>query len=356
LTEFVEGSAFNASSCLDRELPELFEFQRRMYRGLSSDHERVTWFFDENPCRDTGGRSLWISRHDGRIVATTVAILFDLQVGAETCRASWGINWMIDPQWRGIGIREAQKDAVQHSCRIACGLGFTEAGRRASLRQGYVDVGTLQTYAFLVSPTALPRIARPLARVAGAVTRWMARLRSKGTELVPIEAFDEQADAIWARASPAYSVIGRRDAARLRWRFDQCPDRDAYLRFYVRDRQHIVGYLVMRRRPWRDTTALTIVDYLVEPRTTAALLGCAVAITRQHGDTVLFWPTLETRATLSLRSLGFVRLRRKRAPLMVLFLDEDDPLRPIVENPKNWFATAADSDVDIQLLRSKGTP
>jgi hypothetical protein len=362
--ELVNGSDYRWSNCSDGDLADLFEFQRRMHDGRSQDLRRVRWLFDENPCRPQGGRPLWICRRDTEIVSTTAGILFELQVNTETCRGLWGINAMVDPQWRGRGIAVGGARKEDHpsyrSSRIHLALGNSDAGHRVARRMGYVAVGTLPVYAFAVSPALVGegtrrrwvRAARPLLPLAGWVTRRMAGLRSTGAELVPIEAFDEQADSIWERVSPAYPVIGVRDATRLRWRFDQCPHRDAYLRFYLRYHQQVAGYLVMRRGAWHGETAFTVVDYLAAPRAAGALFACAVAAARQYGAAALFCPTLNSRANRTLCSLGFFRLRGNTASrLMAFYADEHDPVRRIVDNPDNWFVTAADSDYDLPLLR-----
>ena len=355
--ELVEGSGYRC--CSDGELAELFEFQRRMHDGRSQDPGRVRWLFDENPCRPQAGRPLWICRRDAKIVATTAAIPFELQVSTETCRGLWGINAMVEPNWRGRGIAgDRATHPLFRSSRIFLALGISDSAHHVARRMGYVDVGTIPVYVFAASPALVGegtrrwvRAARPLLPLAGWVTQRVAGLRSTGAELVPIDAFDEQADSIWQRVSPAYPVIGVRDATRLRWRFDQCPHRDAYLRFYLRYRQQVAGYLVMRRGTRRGETAFTVVDYLAGPRAAAALFACAIAVARQRGAAALLCPTLNSRANRTLRSLGFFRLRGSTGKrLMVMYANEHDPVRRIVDNPDNWFVTAADSDYDLPLL------
>jgi hypothetical protein len=161
---------------------------------------------------------------------------------------------------------------------------------------------------------------------------------------MPIEEFDRQVDGLWEDVSPAYTVIGRRDATWLRWRFDQCPDKGSYRRYYLMAGDRVVGYLVLRPTEWNQEPTLTIVDYLAAPRDLAALFGRAVLVARRHRVTALRCHTLNYQAHFALRSLGF--LRRGDGVRFLVYMSDTDLMREAVLNPNNWFLTAADSDVD----------
>src|SRR6185295_9946757 len=85
----------------------------------------------------------------------------------------------------------------------------------------------------------------PFAVMAAAFARLTARLRSAPGRLVPIEQFDERADAVWQHASPSYRVLARRDARWLSWRFDGAPDAEKLIRFYLERGGRPVGYVVL---------------------------------------------------------------------------------------------------------------
>lgn len=357
--------------CTAEDVAELREFQ---CSGHGGDHRivdpaRFSWLFEQNPCRDgdgdgtgdgrrdEGGLAVWICRRDGEIVGTEGSIACDLKVDEEIYLGSWGIDLFVDPRVRGQGVAAALTEARRRTCRVSCGLGFSTQGYRHARRAGAGDVAAMSVYLHVVdagcfftgdvASRTLIRACRPLLGLAARIAARRCAHRSNGIEPVPIDAFDHRADELWHEAAPAYRVVSRRDATRLRWRFDQAPDRDRYLRFYCQDRDRIVGYLVLRAGTWHAQPVLTVVDYFVTPHATSALLATAAVIARRHGATALLCPTLNQRARNTFRSLGFVRLRRaSRATRLTVFTRDGDPLVSVVRDPNNWFLTAADSDVD----------
>ncbi len=142
-------------------------------------------------------------------------------------------------------------------------------------------------------------------------------------------------------------MIGRRDTARLQWRFDQSPDRGDYSRFYLLRRGRPVGYVVVRATTWHEEKALKVVDYLAAPRHLGPLFAHTVRTARDEGVAILRCRTLNDRARATFRSLGFLRARHaSRTHELAVHIDDRDPSRPLVSNPKNWFVTDADSDLD----------
>jgi GNAT superfamily N-acetyltransferase len=357
-TDPVKGLRDGVRRCTEEDLPDLHAFYQRVFgpdcRQL--DPGRAAWLFWDNPCRPAEGPDLWIRRQEGRIAGIEGAIPFDLEVGGEECRASWGVDLRVEPESRGRGLGPELSDAFRASCRIACVLGLSGGGYRHAMRRGYVDLGTMPEYVSLMDssllrhgtlPWPLRMGARPMVGAVTGLTAKARRRRSAPVELVPIEAFDERADAIWREASPSYEVVGRRDAARLKWRFDLAPHRLSYRRFYLcRDGQS-VAYVVLRPAEVRARQVLRIVDYLAAPPDIPALFAATAGYVRECGAAALFCSTLNPHAGPGLRSLGFFRIpRRYEVIRFVSYADPNDPLRDAVSRRESWFITAADSDFD----------
>ena len=353
------GFGEGVSRCTHAELGELLAFQRRIYdEGNPVLYPaRAEWLFGRNPAGRPGELAIWIARREGEIVGTLAAIPIRLKLGDEECRAKWGVDGLVDPQWRGKGVQGTLAPAGRVGSRFSCGLGLTSMGLRAALRRGSVVVSTLPVYVHLVDPRGAIRDAAssrpwlragaPLTRVAGTVGGLMSRLPRRGTEAVAINAFDERSDAIWRDASPFYPVVSRRDATWLRWRFDDSPYRDDYQRFYVFRGERLVGYFVLRSRCWHGEDALTVVDYFCAPRDLAALFACVAQVTRRHDVAGVLCPCLNAHAPAGLYAAGFLRLgEASRTIQLSVYTDEHDPARDLVLDSKSWFLTAADSDVD----------
>jgi hypothetical protein len=187
-------------------------------------------------------------------------------------------------------------------------------------------------------------VARPLVALGVGVGRRRARAHGGGVTATTIDEFDERSDVLWREIAPSYRVIGARDAVSLHWRFDEGPDRGDYVRSYLSHRGRLIGHVVLRAATWRGEPALTIVDYLGAPGDLAALFAGSVGIARHHGAAALLCHTRNMHAYRPLRSSGF--LRRKDRILFMTHTLEDDPDRDVIDDPANWFLTAADSDVD----------
>jgi hypothetical protein len=280
------------------------------------------------------------------------AIPAQLHVGGQKCTATWGIDLYVDPQWRGTRVAEAVWRARRQSGRVGCSLGMSDAGHRFSIRMGSTEMGSMPMYLHLLDPHAYRRwkgatsttgrAAAPL--VAGAVRlgRMVSRAASARVEHLLVAAFDERADLIWNDAKAAYGVLVRRDAAWLRWRFDQCPDLEDVSRYYLTRANQPVGYVVLRPSTWHDQPALEIIDYLARPEHLASLFGSAVRIATEHGAVALTCYTMNAHAKTALRLLGFAK--RAVALRFMVHTAPDDPQRRTLLEPRNWFLTAADSD------------
>ena len=350
--------ADGTSACTAEDLEEVHEFQTKAHGGTYAlDTSRFSWLFGGSaPGSDAsdGAFSFWITRRGGRIVGTIGSIPFHLKVGDRTLRAAWGVEFMILPEWRGTAVGEEITAERKRHLQVSCGLGMSEAGHRAASRRSSVDMGGMPLYTALLTPDAvidllrpharLARAARPLAAIAAWLVGALCRLRSTGSRLASISEFDERADHLWRQASPAYPVLARRDAAWLRWRFDQCPDRRLYQRYYLTRRGRLAGYVVTRDTTWSERPALTVVDYFAAPRDLGALFATVVTSARRRGAGVVLCQTLIPRRAFSLRWVGLVR-RRARTRSTV-WTAEGEPLASLVSDPSNWFLTAADSDVD----------
>lgn len=344
------------SPCTVDDLADLERFQLRMYGAGARQLEagRTRWLFADNPCRDGEALCLWIFRRFGEIVAARGSIPFVLQVGDEGVSASWSVDVVADPQVRGTGVADELSRSARRPFRVVCGLDLSEAGYRFALRQGFTDLGMMPLQFWLADwrtfdrcfPTSrrLTRSVRPLARFLTAVTWSACRVRALGTRLEAVDRFDRRVDDVWSDASAAYPVVARRDATWLGWRFDAHPRRDEYRRFYLTRRARVVGYVVIRSSAWNGLPAVEVVDYLAAPRSLAALFAGVAAVGRREGVAAVLCSTLNRRGRTAFRSLGFVR--RWSGTRFLAAVGAGDPVAPSVTDARQWFLTAADSDVD----------
>jgi len=120
-----------------------------------------------------------------------------------------------------------------------------------------------------------------------------------------VEAFGEEADALWERLAPAYPSGVIRDARYLRWRYDECPGHD-YLRFVLRRPEGgWDGWLVLAV----DGAKATLVDALLPPglpRRAPALLYRALGAALERGASEMeAWASPGTPIERLLLEAGF---------------------------------------------------
>jgi GNAT superfamily N-acetyltransferase len=338
---------------------DLAEFQLRTFGPGSRevDPDRSVWLFDQNPWRGDG-RDLWVCRRDGAIVGQQAEIPFGLRVGEHDHRAIWGIDLMVDQEWRMRGVGPALVATQLDEHGIVGWLNMSELGLALYTRAGVADLGVVPVY---VRPLDLrraghlgqvpPRLRRivPLAAPALRAVDGLASggLRLAGGRLEPIDRFDDRVDEVWRAALPDYPVIAHRDLEALAWRIDQRPDRDHMERYYLVRRGRTLGYVVMRTGRTSAEPTAVVVDYLAPARWVAPLLVAAGAAARRQGAVAMSVKTRNEPADRYLRAAGFLRRDRGLdSPIRFMLQCADDDVSALVTDAGAWFITAADCDLE----------
>lgn len=339
---------------------DVAEFRSRHYAAGAPqvDDAHVRWLFDGNPSRsDTP--DIWICRNDDRIVGQQCGIPVRLKVGAVSLRASWAVDLMVDPEWRMRGVAPVLSEAQAASAEAALALNVSPPAYRAYRRRGWIDLGNVPLYVRPFRTTQAVRAAnvssktaRRLAPVADQPLRAFDGvlgfgLHAAGIELRLTERFDELADELWRVLAPAYPVLVQRDLEWLRWRFDEAPNAHVSNRFYLVFRGRPLGYIVLRAEHRGGQLFSVVSDYLVRPALTGVLFALALREARKQGAVALACRTLNRRAEPWLRALAFARLTTTDVPVRFLVLPGPRTLQvPLLSDRRNWFVTAADSDLD----------
>ena len=355
----VEAPSMIVRRLEERDLAERREFDLRMYgpgtRQL--DDERFSWLYERNPAGSDEGYDYWVCEFDGAMIGHEGEIRFELSVaGRERIPAAWGVDLMVDPRHRA---RRAGPMLVRNAMArrtVVGSINLSVKGMRAVKQQGLTEMGIVPVFvrpldiSRIAEQGALPRRLRPVAPLAGPALRWVdGALRIAGRaaslELHAVNRFDDRVDEVWQVASTDYPLLSVRDAATTRWRLDERPDRDAFLRYYLGRRGRTLGYVAMRRS--KRTNAMVVLDYLAPVRWVTPLLTMAALEAKRQGAAALVCKTLNPGAAPSLRRAGFVRRDRGFDAAIGWAVHCSDPaLAPRVLDPGNWFITAADGDLE----------
>jgi GNAT superfamily N-acetyltransferase len=343
------------------EIEAVMAFQRAHF---PEDNRRVfpecrTWLYDQNPYAGEDGPLFWVYRPQGEILGQQSEIPFDLQIGDRRRLASWAIDLMVDPRYRLRGVGPVLVATLQEHRDIVGVLDASPEGYAALVGNGYTDLGPLPVYRRPLDARRaleLPRVpawARRLVPLASAALRLAdlgaaAVTRLAGLRLVPVDRFDERVDEVWDAAAGSYPVLACRDHKALAWRIDQRPDCDRLRRYYLVHRRQTVGYAVLRPTMSSGHATATVVDYLAQPRWVAPMLLAVSQAAKRDGVVALTLRTRNHSADRALKLIGFSRrFGAGEWPIHNLLHCTAEPETcQLLQDPDNWFLTAADSDLE----------
>lgn len=374
MSTFAERAAQGISRCTESDLPDLREFQARMYGERASlvPSAFLDWLYAANPQSADGSIGLLIARRGESIVGQQGEWPVELRVGVRNVPAAFAIELMVDGPWRLRGVGPALAEAQRRDQRVACAIWMNDGARRMYERSGWIDLGEVDRHVAMVPGAAAARAAETLQkraiahgfRLVSSPFRAIRAAHARHHELIPIEAFDERSDDVWGRSAPYYRVLGRRDAESLRWRFDASPYAGLYRRFLLLNRGFPTGYVVTRRTAVRGAVTMRIVDYLAPPGELAALFSLCVELGRRDRD-VGFIDVLTRNqlAVPTLWSVGFAPANRFKSlerfagsVRLMVTVGETDPLRAQLADPSAWFVTGGDADIDLIELQEESFP
>jgi GNAT superfamily N-acetyltransferase len=357
------GRAVTAYDPADKSLLRLFQQE---YFGADSrqcSDEFSDWLFERNPHRESGEPVLWVCKRDGIVVGQQASIPVSLKIGDEYYRAAWGTDLMVHPQWRLKGVGPALVGAQTQTRDIVLGMGLSDAAYKNHMRAGWTDMDRLPIFVRPLDPAPCLQ-AFGAHRLLGALMPRMlfdgsARVISHsmraatGLCLERVPAFDEQVETLWTQASRSYRILVKRDFASVRWRFDEIPQSASYQRYYLSRRGKLVGYAVVRAKPFRGHTAAWVIDHLCEPGRIGGLFALLIAEMSRQRYAAMFIEQLHQRAHSTLRALGCARVAA--GSRFVLHVRDGAAVQADgFKDAADWLVTCADSDVDH--ARNPGEP
>ncbi len=337
---------------------EMLQFRRAMYGQASifGDDAYLRWMYEQPALQSPAHIALWLYQKRGLIKGQQGGIRTRLKIGSTIRDALWMMDLMVEPQWRMRGIGAVLADVASHETDVAMTMEISAAARQAFQRAGWSDLGTVPLYMrpLCVTPILQTYAHRHVATIAGHVGTGVYRIEEavghmsvvlSGLKIEEVTRFDQRVNTLWDMASRDYPVICRRDCAFLNWRFADFPQRDRYRRFLILHANEVVGYAVLRNGTHHGLRAGFIVDFLCAPRWTYGLLGLCLRYFRKTRCEAVYCLHLNPVASAAFTAHGFFR-RDSGFPWMVQASRLSAEARTLVTNPRNWFITAGDCDVD----------
>jgi hypothetical protein len=342
-----------------RHRDALFDFRAAHYGAGSARTipAYVDWLYSDAYQSQPDRPALFVCLSGERIVGAQGMLHVRLHAGDERLAAAWVVDFAVQQELqRRSGIGSSIGIVSRQSTKVRLALDVSNAAVGVALRLGWRYVCDLPLW---IRPMDVRRALhgrspRLVAAGLGAIGqtaldallhRGLRIARRRRLELIPTAAFDERADTIWSSVSPHYPVICRRDRAYLQWRFDRFPGADAYSRFWLRDADAVVGYVVLRIGEHKGHPSAFIIDYLCRPNIASSLVALALDVCRDAGAVLTYCTTLHPSANSVFRPLGCLR-RRSGWPFMIYTGEVPPQTARLMSKPSNWFVTAGDSNLD----------
>lgn len=309
------------------------------------------WEFEKNPLNPNGLPSSLIAEVEGEVVGLLGTLSARVKVSDKIEDMVWIVDFMTHPDYRGAGFKLALKSksiaplalAVPNPASYGIGKGI----KWFDIEPFYTSVSIVNGEAFIRSKLNSKVISK-LIGFAWRILRSLLRPKKKpGLEIEIADGFDDWVDDLWETASKDYPFILVRKKEWLKWRFEECPQRDYTILNVKRDNRN-VGYMVIRKKSKKGLRYGSIVDFLVrrdDRKALEALLWKATKMLEDDGVDVIncIEPTVKELKN-SFRKYGFI-FKKKWAVMGWSNLKNVDKADLI--DTSNWFITMADSDIDI---------
>jgi len=323
------------------------------------------WLYRYNPC---GGSVTFVAEDKGKVVGHFPNVLAYIKVGDEICRAGIVLHLTTRSDYRRKGIFESLgKASAEELARSKIPYSFAFPNDKS--RPGFLKklgFSTIATVPLLVRPLRMRNVLAAITkRPALAAVLYFGpaalyhiffhhyRLRRKDVslEIEAREAFGPEFDALWESSGAQATVLVRRDARFLNWRFRERPKQGYKILTASKDGA-LAGYMVTRKADFFSMRAGIIMDCLVRPgggHIIEALLQAAFDDFKKEGSDLCMAASSRNNILYgALKDAGFASIPSKLNPRKLVLVGRADHLaggKEIFLDGRNWFVTFGDWDV-----------
>lgn len=255
--------------------------------------DRFHWLYEENPFLPTNFMNVKIIRDHDRIIAQSGAMGIELLVDGSLYPAHWSIDTIVLPEFRGKGYGTALQKENSLQSPFFLSLSMSKKNRRIKENLQAVKLPVLVVLKkilhfkpkdFLSSYLLRYKYRNYLKNIVkllyymgffqilsfgGNILLFIKKHIGKTSEINLNEfnfiPWDEQAFIEWDRLlndrKEELSFQVYRSSQYLRWRYIHVPNL-TYDIYFVRLREQIVGFMVLRKREISEGPGFLLVDYL----------------------------------------------------------------------------------------------
>jgi hypothetical protein len=337
--------------------------------GSTLNLEEWRWRNFGNPA----GQGLMVvaqEKQSGRIIGHLAGVSTDLKVGHSSRKAFLLVDSVVEPSRRGRGAHAALTFEIsRRCCDREGGFGFGLPNKQAylpTLKLGATRVLTVPVF-FKVLDWRKVIQARLhsdfLAKsLAGLIQPFQRRRRApshNGLSLREVDRFGQEADRLWHRIAPRFTISAIRNAAPLNWRYFERPN-SPYRVFSASRDGEWKGYVIVRILEKWGLRLGTLVDLFFDPdcvEAGALLIGQAETELREQGADLL-WGLFSAPESYQklLNQAGFFSTLLRRTARPFYFLADFvsiEHLRPdlaerdgsLLKQGDQWFLSLGDTDL-----------
>lgn len=332
----------------------VWEFFRRVWPegAIQRDPRRFEWLYAKNPNlpADRSGMIGCYSRNSAAVlVGFRGTIPVKVKVNGRTYLGSWGIDLMVDPQFRRQGIGERLQRFWFDQYPFCLSAGQSPANRSLYSKLEAREIGQTRVYVKALSPTPLQqrfgvflgRIGWWTLRTYTILRHGLAAVDTKAIHCTVGDRFTGDLDGFWQKIAQDLGNGTVLDSAYLRWRFEEHP----YFRWQIieayDDHGGYRGFAVVRiDAERREGVVVGMLTHASDSPVRSALLRTAEALCHEHGAESIRCRVLARPIEENLVQEGYVE-----RPCSGALIVAGSQAGSLPQNP-DWYLTAADSDQD----------
>lgn len=331
--------------------------------GKRRDLEMWKWRYFDNPSKWKTVRILAVvAELQHRIVGQYCAIPRLFKYKDSYAKTAQGLDNLIAPDHRSLKVQFEMSQYVDKIvAREGISVGFGFPNEVAYLvGKTFLDYRDLAEISVLfkrlnfvgslkVRLQRLPNIIYKMTSFLGAyffrIETFFKQIKHvKGLEIVPLERFTKDFDALWQKVKDKYNIIGVRDERYLNWRYVDRP-RFSYTIFCAR-KEELEGFIILRTDSLEHHRVGYIVDFLYTKREIfkALLMHAYNYFISMRTDHVLCWG-IEGREEYNILYENTFRPHHVSEPIKMVYKIYDKTIDEFfLCNPRNWFITYGDSE------------
>ncbi|MDD3905541.1 MAG: GNAT family N-acetyltransferase [Candidatus Omnitrophica bacterium] len=301
------------------------------------------WEYLDNPDARDGGPYIWICRIKGAIAGQACVMPVMVKTGDSYFRGGWFQDLIMLPEFRNTGIGYF---LVKHvlgeltaSLDIAMVSGTNEESYPLFKTLGFTDMGHIGRNIYVNALSAF----------------FTTTACKSALEINEIKDIGESFNELWRELSGRFTCAVERDSERVKWRFVNQPywryrifaaTRGGSMRGYV-----VLKESIKRKGPLGCLRAGTISDIFFDPSEEgvgSALIATAARYFKGRADIIKCDILNEGVKTVVIKNGFFNTVSNSRFLMYPLNnMDGRDGLVTVAKDPRTWFLTNGDSDMDL---------